>query len=217
MPRRRSRKSRFDRLVERSALLLFAAFIGAALIVAFVDSVFDASPLFGLLLFVLLPLGLMAGVIGYKAKTRKEGKRRDLNLARQRVEAAQHIGTLLTGSGQDFEFAVSEVLRAYGYDVEQVGRAGDKGVDLIGTDANGATVIVQCKRYGPDNKVGSPVIQSFMGAVVNHDAERGIFVTTSGYTRQARGLADSSRVNIELIDGEQFTRLARDAAMRSVS
>ena len=51
-------------------------------------------------------------------------------------------------------------------------------------------MVVQCKRYAPDNLVGSPVIQSFIGMVkIHHKADLGIFVTTSGYTLPAMNLA----------------------------
>src|SRR5205823_3964175 len=117
-----------------------------------------------------------------------------------RIETARHIGALLTDSGSAFELAVADVLRAYGYDLHRVGGSGDRGVDLTGTDAGGWKVVVQCKRYGPDNKVGAPAVQNFMGTVVNQDASRGIFVTSSTYTRQAHELVASSRVAISLID-----------------
>lgn len=85
-------------------------------------------------------------------------------------------------------------------------------MDLTGTDAAGSKVIVQCKRYGPDNKVGSPAVQSFIGTVVIQRASQGIFVTTSTYTRQARELEASSHVPVALIDGAELTRMATAAA-----
>jgi restriction system protein len=61
---------------------------------------------------------------------------------------------------------------------------------------------VQCKRYAPDNLVGSPVIQSFIGMVkIHHKADLGIFVTTSGYTLPAMNLAKEHADYLRLIDG----------------
>ncbi len=85
------------------------ALIAAMIIVASAKSVFEASPLFGMLLFVFVPFTAVVGTFWIKWNSRKEAERRNLELVRQRVETAQHIGALPTGSGQDFEFPVSDV------------------------------------------------------------------------------------------------------------
>ncbi len=124
------------------------------------------------------------------------------------------MGRILMQSGTEFEATVRDVLNAQGYALEVVGRAGDRGVDLQGYDPDGFPVIVQCKRYGPDSKVSSPAVQSFLGAIVNHGASSGIFVATSSFTRDAQRLAAEARVPIRLIDGVGFTALARQSSQR---
>lgn len=207
MARRRSRRSPVESFVNRAVAWLVA--LGVLLTV--ISSVFQSAPGLGLFLFVVLPVTVGGGVLWFRRRAHEAAEREALEQARERVEAARHIGALLTGSGPDFELAVADVLRAHGYDLHRVGGSGDRGVDLTGTDAGGWKVVVQCKRYGPDNKVGSREVQSFMGTVVNQDASRGIFVTTATYTRQASELVASSRVAISLIDGTQFTRMAATA------
>jgi restriction system protein len=98
--------------------------------------------------------------------------------------------------------------------MERIGGSGDLGVDLTGIDPNGLRVIIQCKRYGRGQKIGSPAVQMLIGAVANQGADRGIFVTTSTYTAPAIRAAKSGRVVIDLIDGDDLTRLAREAGMR---
>lgn len=208
MARRRSRRTPIESFSNHAVAWL------VVLVVLFVAVlvVFQSAPGVGLFLFVVLPVAVLVCVVWFRRRAHKAVERDAAELARARVGTACHIGALLTGSGPDFELAVADVLRAYGYDLRRVGGSGDRGVDLTGTDAGGRKVIVQCKRYGPDNKVGSPAVQSFIGTVVNQGADRGIFVTTSTYTRQAHEQAISSRIAVFLVDGAQFTKMAVVAA-----
>ncbi len=211
MARRRSRRSLVQSFMNRVLAWLIAIIV----LVAVVVSVFQSAPGLGFLLFVVLPVTVLLGMVWFRGRGRRAAERAVVERARLRVETARHIGPLLTGSGPEFELAVADVLRAHGYDLQRVGGSGDRGVDLVGTNADGWKVVVQCKRYGPDNKVGSPAVQSFMGTIFNQDAEAGIFVTTSTYTRQARDLVASSRADVRLIDGTEFTRMATEASERA--
>lgn len=210
MVRRGSRRSPVEAFIHKAVVWLIALFV----FVAVVSYAFQAAPQLALFLFILLPIIALVSMIWFRRRTRIVAARDAAEQAKQRVESARQIGTLLTGSGPDFELTVADVLRAQGYDLHRVGGSGDRGVDLVGTDVEGRKIIVQCKRYGPDNKVGSPAIQSFVGTVVNQDANQGIFVTTSTYTRGAQDLATSSRVAVTLIDGLQFSRMAAAASAR---
>ena len=119
---------------------------------------------------------------------------------------------LLALSPEEFEFAVGDLFRARGYeDIHRVGGSGDLGVDLVGRDPDGLAVIVQCKRYGRDKRVGSPTIQGFIGMAVHHRAERGLVVTTSSYTEPAIRLAAAAPLPITLIDGVALVRMASQA------
>ncbi len=132
--------------------------------------------------------------------------------AKIRLRRLQRLGELLTMSPAEFEGAVAELFRALGYrDVKHIGGSGDLGVDLTAIAPNGQRVIVQCKRYSPGNKVGSPAVQNLMGAVVNHGAACGFFVTTSEFTGPAKQLAQTSRVPISLIDASRLVQLAEQA------
>ena len=62
--------------------------------------------------------------------------------------------------------------------------SGDGGVDGFAVHKHGL-IVVQCKRYAPHNLVGRPEVQQFVGAMTGHNAWRGYFVTTAGFTRQA--------------------------------
>lgn len=91
-----------------------------------------------------------------------------------------------------------------------VGRAGDGGIDgVIDEDRLGLDVIyVQAKRW--DAAVGRPEIQKFAGALQGQRAKKGIFITTSTFTREAEEYAQRIESRIILIDGRRLARLMFD-------
>lgn len=186
MARQRRRRRRSAR---GSSLLLIAAGIAAGLFVV------AKRPDLGRLLVVAVL------VVGFVAAARWWRRRRG-----RRVRA-RSLSDLLALTPAEFEVAVANVLACLGYrDLRRVGGAGDLGADLVGRDRNGRSVVVQCKRYAPGSRVGSPAVQSFIGMqATHHRAERGLFVTTSGFTAPAVALA--RRHGITLIDGAELSRL----------
>jgi restriction system protein len=114
-----------------------------------------------------------------------------------------------------FERLVIKLLveMGYGGSIENAGRAigrsGDDGVDgVIDQDALGLDrVYVQAKRYATDNKVGAGAIRGFSGSLNLHRANKGLFVTTSNFTAEARSTAAKLRSHIVLIDGDQLAAL----------
>lgn len=131
---------------------------------------------------------------------------RSIHRRRQRRWTLQGFLELSPGG---FEQAVASLLRTWGYrHVTVTGGAGDLGVDITCRGSAGEPVVVQCKRWAPDHRVGSAVLQSFIGMVyVQHRASRGILVTTSSFSPAARALARRHR--IELIDGSTLVDLSR--------
>lgn len=111
---------------------------------------------------------------------------------------------------RQFEEAVAELMVPLGYrDIQVVGDVADLGVDVLCRDREGRKVAIQVKRYQPGNSVSSSAVQTFMGGMVAHDADRGVIVTTSAFTGPARDLAEDH--HIILIDGTELTRmLARE-------
>lgn len=64
---------------------------------------------------------------------------------------------------------------------------------------------VQAKRNAPDNAVSRPDIQGFVGALHGAQADRGVFITTSRFTAEARVYADRVPARLVLIDGVQLS------------
>lgn len=91
-----------------------------------------------------------------------------------------------------------------------LGRSGDEGIDgIINEDPLGLDIIyLQAKRWG--NPVGRPEIQKFAGALQGQRAKKGIFITTSSFTAEAREFAARIDTKIILIDGSLLAKLMFD-------
>jgi hypothetical protein len=90
-----------------------------------------------------------------------------------------------------------------------------RGVALDQHPANAPTyklgldiIYIQAKRW--DNTVGRPEIQKFAGALQGQRARKGIFITTSEFSREARDYASRIDSKIVLIDGEQLAQMLID-------
>lgn len=110
-----------------------------------------------------------------------------------------------------FERVVVELLMAMGYGVsgEALGRSGDRGVDgVINQDMLGVDKIyIQAKRYGEANSVPSREVRDFSGALDMKGVNKGIFVTTSFFSHEAKESVQQMQKNIILIDGEHLAKL----------
>ena len=91
----------------------------------------------------------------------------------------------------------------------QLVRSGDGGVDgVINEDRLGLDrVYVQAKRYAKANTVGRPEIQAFVGSLVGLGATKGVFVTTSTFSPQAREFVKHLSQRVILVDGRDLADL----------
>lgn len=126
------------------------------------------------------------------------------------------ITKLRSASPAFFENLVVELLVAMGYGGTRedagraIGRSGDEGIDgIINEDRLGLDVIyVQAKRWA--QTVGRPEIQKFAGALQGFRARKGIFLTTSDFSREAGEYAARIDSKIVLIDGRTLCQLMID-------
>lgn len=93
---------------------------------------------------------------------------------------------------------------------EAIGRSGDEGIDgIIKEDPLGLDIIyLQAKRY--EGTVGRPDVQKFAGALQGQRAKKGIFITTSAFSKEAKDFAAKIDSKIILIDGPMLGRLMFD-------
>jgi restriction system protein len=116
-----------------------------------------------------------------------------------------------------FERIVVELLVKMGYGGSRadagkaIGRSGDGGIDgIIKEDKLGLDVVyIQAKRWD-SNSVGRPDVMQFAGALQLQKANKGIFITTSRFTEEARSYVAQIGNKIVLIDGEQLAQLMID-------
>jgi restriction system protein len=89
-----------------------------------------------------------------------------------------------------------------------LGGSGDGGVDgVVNQDPLGLDrVYVQAKRYA-DAAISPSQINGFIGALNIKRASKGVFVTASTFSKQARAHAESSTIHVVLIDGDQLAEL----------
>ena len=114
-----------------------------------------------------------------------------------------------------FERLIVDLLVAMGYGgshedaAQQLGKSGDGGIDgVIDEDRLGLDrIYVQAKRYAVGSSVGRPEVQGFVGSLVGRGASKGVFVTTSTFSKHAIDYARGLQQRVILIDGSQLTEL----------
>jgi restriction system protein len=127
--------------------------------------------------------------------------------------AVELLERIRTASPEFFEHLVLDLLLTLGYGGSRrdagrtLGRSGDGGVDgMIKEDRLGLDAIyIQAKRW--EDPVGRPEVQKFAGALQGQRARKGIFITSSTFTREAAEFVSQIDSKIILIDGTQLTRL----------
>lgn len=115
-----------------------------------------------------------------------------------------------------FERLVIDLLVAMGYGGSRsdagraIGKSGDGGIDgIIKEDKLGLDVIyIQAKRW--EGTVGRPEIQKFAGALQGQRANKGVFITTSCFSREAEEYARIISSKIILVNGQQLASLMVD-------
>lgn len=131
----------------------------------------------------------------------------------KRELSAELLDAVMACSWQFFERLVVHLLVAMGYGgtVREAGqalqKAGDEGIDgIIKEDRLGLDIIyVQAKKWG--NVVGRPEIQKFAGALQGKRSRKGVFITTSGFSREAVDYVALIESKIILIDGQRLAEL----------
>jgi len=126
------------------------------------------------------------------------------------------LSSIKEASPSFFERLVVDLLVKMGYGGNRkdagkaLGKSGDGGIDgIINEDRLGLDVIyIQAKRW--EGTVGRPEIQKFAGALQGQRAKKGVFITTSSFTNDAKEYVSRIDVKIILIDGEMLSSLMVD-------
>ncbi len=154
-------------------------------------------------------------------ETNEQTPEENLDKAYQRIRkslASELLNRVVELSPTFFERLVVELLVKMGYGGsikdagKAIGKSGDEGIDgTIKEDKLGLDIIyIQAKRWRPGNVVGRPELHKFVGALAGQGAKKGIFITTSNFTREALEYTPKNETKIVLIDGEQLAQLMID-------
>lgn len=133
--------------------------------------------------------------------------------------AAELLDQVFDQSSEFFEQLVLDVLHAMNYGgsrhdaSERLGQSGDEGVDgVIREDRLGLDLIyVQAKRW--TKVVDRPEIQKFFGALHGQRATKGVFITTSNFSKGAIEFADGVTLRVILVDGQELAQLMIEHAV----
>ncbi len=128
---------------------------------------------------------------------------------------ADLLARVLEQSPAFFERLIVDLIVAMGYGgshenaARQLGKSGDGGIDgIIDEDRLGLDrIYVQAKRYNVGTSIGRPNVQGFVGSLVGIGASKGVFVTTSSFSKQAIDYAQGLQQRVILIDGARLTEL----------
>jgi restriction system protein len=111
-------------------------------------------------------------------------------------------------SWQDLERLVAGLMKALGYKIRMTIRGGDLGSDIIASadvlGLDGPQIKIEVKKR-TGSKIGAPDIRNFLGGLRGH--HKGIYVTTSGFTKEARYEAERANSQITLIDSDWLVEL----------
>jgi len=106
-------------------------------------------------------------------------------------------------SPRQFEELVAGILFDLGYSVELTAQSADGGVDIFATQKSiigESLLIVDCKRYAPDNRVGVEIVRSIYGICEQRRATMAMIATTSFFTKPAQEFQKSIIHRLSLKD-----------------
>jgi restriction system protein len=130
--------------------------------------------------------------------------------------ASELLNRIMDNSPEFFEKLVVDLMVAMGYGGSRldagrsIGRSGDEGIDgIIKEDRLGLDVIyLQAKKW--ENAVSRPEIQKFVGALHGKRAKKGVFITTSSFSKSAREYVEHIDPKVVLIDGTKLANYMID-------
>jgi HJR/Mrr/RecB family endonuclease len=118
------------------------------------------------------------------------------------AEHSQFYQSMLDLAPYEFEQHVMSLFQSAGMLAWMTKQSNDFGVDGFARHPEGL-IVVQCKRYAADNRVGRPAVQQFKGVVEENAAYLGFIVTTSSFTEEAKNSA-AMNDKVVLVELEQL-------------
>ena len=134
------------------------------------------------------------------------------------LDSAQNRNYMYGLHPRDFELMVERIFIDKGFRPGLTPATRDGGKDIIARRYIGTripiVIYIECKRFGPDNAVGEPIIRGLYGVMTDAHINKGILVTSSHFSRDACIFTRRQGNLIELIDGDQLYRMIQKSASR---
>ncbi len=130
----------------------------------------------------------------------------------------KHPEELYSIPPRDFEQFVAELLKKMGYITRLGPRGADGGVDVYAErdlDTGPELVLVQCKRYDLRRKVSQPTVKQLHADVYDRCASRGLFVTTSSFTKPAEAYIEEKKYRLAGADHEKLAQWLKQLRVRT--
>ena len=112
-----------------------------------------------------------------------------------------------------FEELIAEIIRSKGFDVTLTPQTRDGGKDIIAlykSPFGHQMFIVECKKYNEENKVGVELVRGLYGVKIAERATKGILVTSSTFTKDARDFVKPLEFELTLNDYNDITQWCKD-------
>lgn len=116
---------------------------------------------------------------------------------------AKHPEKMRDMPARKFEELVADLFKSKGYEVRLTPRTRDGGYDVHAIQRSGIgtlLVIIECKRYAAENKVGVEIVRGLYGVVEQHRATQGIIATTSYFSSDAKNFHNDVQYRLALAD-----------------
>lgn len=104
---------------------------------------------------------------------------------------------------------MAEILRDYGFHVQLTNQTRDGGKDIIASiDSELGTllILVEAKKYRPDRPIGVELVRNLYGVICDTQANSGVLVTTSYFTKDAQEFRNRHNYQLQLRDFKDLTR-----------
>ncbi|MCO7177193.1 restriction endonuclease [Sporolactobacillus kofuensis] len=139
---------------------------------------------------------------------RQYRKQLEIEERKKRIIRAAEMKKIRQMRPREFEYFVADLFKALGFDAYVTKATGDGGKDII-VHKDEMTAIVECKRY-KDKKISVNLIRQFHSVIIDQHSDKGYFVTTSTFTKEATRYAINKP--IKLIDGEELVNYIQKIA-----
>lgn len=138
------------------------------------------------------------------------------------IESLRHrqfsVDDLADLTPRELEALVARLLAEVGYKVHLSSSTRDMGYDLIVDRPDPLfgqeSILVEVKKYAPDRVVGTAPVRSFFGAMLNNNIQKGLFVTTGRFSKEAMRLPQSL-ASIRMVDGEALSEWLNTGTLTS--